>query len=133
MPRTRRSSRLNRNDKKAPTETDVNVSSKIASPGASPLKTYAKKRTVSDRSPAMKTRKKAAKEIKEGENSPHYEGDRIEGLEDEENKENVKDAPLTPSVTPYWKVRYHLSVFVSLYGLMHTLTSFSLYTGGGRK
>ena len=100
MPRTRKSSRLNQNDTKArTTTTEQNVP-----PVTSPVKTNAKKRTVSDRSPVMKTRKKAANYNREGKSASHYEGDIKEGLNGEENKENVKEPPLTPGVTPYWKV-----------------------------
>ncbi len=73
-----------------------------------------KKRTVSDRSPALKSRKKTTTTAtsttgKRVESTPTKKGVGKIGGKDSEQKTNIdsddkENIPLTPGVTPYWKV-----------------------------
>ena len=101
MPRTRQSSRLIQGRRNSHIEKDSSVKAEqnVATPVKSKTK---KKRTVSDRSPVVNTRKKSSILVSKHDNkSPPKEN---RGIAFEENKENVVNSPMTPGVTPYWKV-----------------------------
>ena len=127
MPRTRQSSRLIQGRRKSHIDTDSsgNTEPNVASPVKSKTK---KKRTVSDRSPVVNTRKKSSTFVSKNDDTSSPKENR--GISLEENKENVMNSPMTPGVTPYWKVRYDVSLkYVCSRWFKSHLSIFNLHEG----